>query len=75
MVGSLWTQSAKLTADSIEHDEIPGVSQLSGLGQLNSGLKRWHLNLQFIKGKCVLCSGAPLTLQYLGNCKLILISS
>ncbi len=34
----LWTQSAKLTADSIGQDEIAGVSRLS---QLNSVLKRW----------------------------------
>jgi hypothetical protein len=33
-----WTQSTKLKADSMGHDEIAGASLLSGL---NSGLQRW----------------------------------
>ncbi len=36
-------QSAKLTADSIRHDEIARNSRLSGLYRLNSGLNRWPL--------------------------------
>jgi hypothetical protein len=36
-----WTQSAKLTADSIEHDEKAGVIRLSRLSRLNPGPKRW----------------------------------
>jgi hypothetical protein len=35
---SLWTQSAKLTADSVGRDEIAG---LSGLSRLNSRPKQW----------------------------------
>ncbi len=40
----MWTHSGKLIADSIGHDERAEelkVSQLSGLGRLNSVLKRW----------------------------------
>jgi len=36
-------QSTRLTADPIGHDDIASVNRLSGLSQLNWGLKRWPL--------------------------------
>ncbi len=38
---SQWKQSAKLTADSVEHDEMADFWMVSQLSRLNSGPKRW----------------------------------